>query len=258
VEVVGISPLGAYAGGEYRPLAKGAEGSALQVLPSLTWRPRDGLAFTVAWPQEINRSNGVVLPSLHPQDGRFSETAPGRLSAHGRLRLPDAGWAARPWVGLGYALSDPIGTDDIRDSIDEIPEQGLEALGAGTDDAFATFELVAAERGPWQFGTGLEGRIHTLPRFRRIYGTTVAWHGYGSRALGAGWSADLRLSGFRTIVTAVSESQANALIVRPSITRELRRGTRLSAGVSSEVPGVSANENSLRTIGVHISVANHF
>lgn len=258
VELVGISPVGAYAGGQYRPMAKGTEASALQILPSLTWRPRDGVALTIAWPWETNRSRGVVLPSLHPQDASYSETAPGRILAHARVRLPDDGWAARPWVGVGYALSDPIGTDDVREAIDVIPEIGLEALGAGTDDAFVTFELVSPRAGPRRYEIGVEGRLHALPRFERLHGVTAAWHVRGERELGAGWAAELRASGFRTTVVAVGESQSNALILKPAISKSFRRGAKVSAGFSTEVPGTVANENAIRTYGAHLVVGTQF
>lgn len=75
-------------------------------------------------------------------------------------------------MGLGGALSDDIGTIDVKDDVGPVPETGIEALGVGTDDLFAT--AVFARRGDeWETSLALEGRVHILNQ--RVFGVTSAY-----------------------------------------------------------------------------------
>ena len=98
-----------------------------QAIPSVTWRARDGHLFSATFPWEYNRSRGVVLPTLLYVGESHQELAPGRLSASMHARLPGEEDTAI-WLGLGGAISDDIGTIDVKDDVDEVPATGIEVL----------------------------------------------------------------------------------------------------------------------------------
>lgn len=80
LNTVGLAPLGLYTSDRYQAISRRGEAYALQAIPSVTWRARDGLLVTTTLPVEYNRSRGVVLPTLLYVGKSNQEVAPGRFS----------------------------------------------------------------------------------------------------------------------------------------------------------------------------------
>ncbi len=247
-----LEPIGIYAERRYLARPPGSRAFAVQVVPSVTWLPRRDLAVTAGGSVEHNRSRGVVLPTLLPRDEPHAETAPGRPFISIRTLLaPSAG--AEPWIGLGYALSDPIGTVAVEESLRTTPQTGVEALGVGTDDLYVTGELFARPRPGWEASTRGELRLHALPRGERLYATTVAYGAWLGRELDPAWTVGLLAGGYRTIFHTLPIQQATVLAVTPTVSRRIGR-SRISIGVGGTLPGAALNRNALRIVTMQAAV----
>ncbi len=251
LETVPIRPLGGYDSRGYRRMRSGSTANAVELLPSVVWRPSRDWAAIASFPQEWNRSTGVVLPTLHAENGSRGELAPGRLSLQVAHRFP--GLRGAPWLGLGYALSDPIGTAPVRDDIAANPDLGLEALGIGTDDVFTTADTAVFENATFgRVRAGGELRAHTLPRLGTLYGVTLGYHVALDRPISPRVDLGLRISGFRTEVVSQRTAQMNAIVATPTARLHVTEHASVALGVSTEVPGSWLNENSLQTVSGHL------
>jgi len=251
LNTVGLAPLGLYTSTRYQSISRRGEAYAVQAIPSVTWRAREGLLVTATFPVEYNRSRGVVLPTLLYVGKSDQELAPGRFSMSMHARLP-AEQETAVWLGLGGAVSDDIGTIDVKDDVATVPETGIEALGVGTDDLFATAIFAPRSSLHWEASVALEGRVHILDN--RIYGTTSAYSLWLARSFAPTWSAGVRASGYRTILPITGVEQSVGLLVAPTAVHDVSETFRVSFGVASEVPGKAFNENSLQTVSVHTGI----
>ena len=257
VQTAYLDPLGAYTVGRYEPRPAGSRAWAVQVLPSLAWSPRPDVAFVLGFPWEYNRAHGTVLPTLLPSKEGQVELAPGRLSVSAHKRVA-TDWPSTLWVGAGYALSDPIGTVAVRDSVETVPETAIEALGVGTDDVWLSARIYPEMPAGWVVMLGAEGRVNMLPRYQRVYGTTGSYAAWVGRELGPVWTVGVRAAGYRTLVQAADLQQVAFMTITPTVTRDIGSNVRLSAGILGSVPGSSLNENTLQTVGGHFTFETGF
>ncbi len=260
IETIGLTPLGAYFDGRYSPMPRRGGAVGVEVLPSIAIALHRDVLLQVSFPIEWNSSWNVILPSLVPAPGRHKEIAPGRLAAslQARLPVPDD-WQAVPWIGLGYALSQSIGTTDIATPVRRDPGLALDGLGIGTNDLYLMTDFISRpDPSGWEATAGVEGRLHALPHLERAYGYTAAYHAWIGRRVAPGWTAGLRASGFRTILSVVDLDESSALILGPAIRRDLGARARVTAGFASPVPGPSLNQNSLQTFEARVAIESSF
>jgi hypothetical protein len=250
VDALSIVPQGQWTSAGYTARPAGSTAFAAELVPTLTYRANRWLSISGGMPQEFNHSRGVVIPTMLPAEGSHSEVAPGRLwaAAHARIAVPDD-WQATPIVGAGYGFSSSKGTSDIRDNLPTIPQVGIEGLGIGSDDLYLTGRLVTRSAGPWEASVGLEGRLHMLPKWQKIFGTTAAYDLYVGRHVGHDWTVGVHAGGFNTILTAVGVEERSLLEIAPVVSRPVARNVRLSAGYDTVVPGRTLNENALQFQG---------
>lgn len=257
-ETAFITPLGHYEDGKYIPMPVGAHAQAIEFLPLFWYRPTENLKFHLGIPWELNRATGVVLPTLHPNEGTTGEFAPAgiiALSAHWRISSQESG-PFESWVGIGYKLSSPQGTTDVSD-YREFPDKAVEGLGVGSDDLY--FPL-SAEYGieKWKLGVGTELRFHMLPRWQRLYALTTAYQAWASYRVLEDWAVTLRFSGYYTALRTLGTSQLAGLIPLTEATWFVSSAVNLSFGLSGEIPGTTLNRNSLQTVRVHSAIALGF
>ncbi len=260
-ELVGLAPLGVYLDNSYRRLPSGSRASAVEWLPSIAWRPREDLQFSLSFPWEANQSSNVITPSLHPSPGSHHEIAPGRLSATvaKRLAVP-ADWDSDPWIGVGYAISESIGTVNVAPLLGANPELGADVLGIGTNDLFLTADMLRRRQGRFELAVGVEARAHAIPHLSRLFALTGAYRVWAGYEVSSRVSAGVRFSGFRTIVLAdaVGADQSNGLTVMPALAWSATARLRLTGGLATQVPGSALNQNALQTAEVHLAAETRF
>jgi hypothetical protein len=261
LDTVYVSPLGGYQADSFRPLEDGADVHVVQLLNGLWWRPAPWIQCNLGMPWEYNRASKVVLPTLHPSSEASEELEPGGIYASvvGRLPLGEE-WNIETWVGVGYRLSAPVGTVDVSETLDTLPDKGVEALGVGSDDTYLLASALWKPRAlpGWGWGVGGELRVHHLPRFETLFATTVSYRASAHRFLTPRWTASLHLSGFTTRLHTLGISQTNALIVTPQVRYAISDHLALSTGISTEVPGTALNANALQTLSVSLGVETAF
>lgn len=248
LELAFVHPVGRYAAGEYTPLAAGARVGILQILPSVWVRPVPWLQLGAGMPWEMNEAENVVLPALREEPGITREQAPGGIFASAQVRLPlPATLELEAWAGVGYRLSDPIGTVDVSGVLQEEPALAIEGLGAGTDDIYvrADARWRPVRLGGWTFGAGFELREHTMPRLRNHFATTFAGHLVAAHPLGDRWTLSGTLGGFVTWIEEPEIVQHNLAIARANATWRSDVGLDFGFGVGAVVPGPWLNENAL-------------
>src|SRR5207248_2543484 len=102
-------------------------------------------------------------------------------------------------------------------NFDTIPEVGIEGLGIGSDDLYLNGRLISRASGPWEATVGLEGRLHMLPKWQKIYGTTVAYDLWIGRRVSPDWTVGIRAGGFNTILPTVGVEERSLLELAPAI-----------------------------------------
>lgn len=254
-----VSPRGHYEKEAYFPIAGNATTRVVEVVASASYQINEAVRIHVALPFEYNYSKGVVLPTLHESSRSYSELEPDGLTVavDYRLRglLPDR-FVTR--VGAGYRLSAPSWTFDVSRDLEQYPDKALEALGFGSDDLFVNASLIRVSwGGKWRVGAGGEGRIHTLPRFTRHYGTTLAYYIEGSRQVRPRWDAYSRLGGFVTRIHPLKVTQANGATLAVGTYFHYSDGLSLSLMLKSELPSKATNRNSLQTIGLNVGITTY-
>ncbi len=261
LETLYVSPRGHYEEGHYQSLPEGAAAHIFEFLPAVSYRPSDNLQFNAGIPWEYNSATNVVLPTLHPTEGTTHEFAPGGIfaSIHWLIPTPTE-WGLESWFGLGYRLSSPAGTVDVSRDIANFPDKAIEGLGAGTDDIYWVLRnyIFADEAKSWRLGVGAELRAHMLPRWQRLFATTVAYQLWIEHFLFPRWSVLLRVSGFYTNLRVLEITQRSALIMAPNLAYAATEDMTFAFGLSGEVPGTSLNANVLQTIAFHFSIATVF
>ncbi|MFZ5479478.1 MAG: hypothetical protein ACOZNI_22120 [Myxococcota bacterium] len=119
-----VGLLGVYtATEEYVAVPDDAAVAVVEWLPTVSVRPRPWLVLHAGLPLELNCSDGVVLPSLHPAVDRHVGVEPGGLFFSGQVRAVET-VAFSAWGGLRYRLSKKDGTEDVSDKVVAYPESG--------------------------------------------------------------------------------------------------------------------------------------
>lgn len=259
LETAYITATGRYDFGNFNSREPDTSALALEFLPSLMFRLTPDIQLNFSIPFEVNHSNGVVIPSLHPVPGNHFEIAPGGIlgSIQFRLSYPRSS-EFDTWAGVGYKLSDPSGTDDISENLPAYPEATLDGLGSGSDDIyFMTRTTYAPVSAPdWRFGAGLEFRIHMLPRFVRLFGTTLDYQLWAEKKIGPRFGTGLRLTGFRTGLMTLNISQFSSLIASPLVFFQISDETKITGTIFGEVPGAGLNDNVLQTLGISLNLVH--
>ena len=252
-----VSPLGHYERAGYVRISDGATAHVLQVVPRVSYLINDVWSVQLSVPFEYNRADGLVLPTLHQTETTHSALEPDGATLSLEYRIPRLFFeriVAR--VGGGYRVSMPSGTADVSAELEQQPDKALEALGFGSDDLFLTGSVrrLAPAGGLWDVGLGGELRLHTLPRFRKLFATTYAYYVDARRPVGSRWELYGRASGFSTRIRALEVTQANRAILMVGSHFRYSDTMILFLGLKGELPIAAVNTNSLQTVGLNWGV----
>ena len=257
VDVLSIVPTGNYADdGSFRRAPSGSSAIAFETLPTLSYRASDRVTVDGGWSLEVNHASHVVIPTMLPTtDASHTEVAPGRLwgAVHWKAPAPDD-WPTTPWLGIGYAFSERDGTSDVRPNLATVPAVGIEALGIGSDDVYATAQLVSRSSGAWESSIGLETRVHMLPKWQHFFGVTTGYSVWVARRVGPAWTLGVETAGFETLLPGIGVEQRSMLNVAPMLVRQASPQLRVGLGTAFVAPGTTLNQNALQSGGPIASV----
>lgn len=251
-----VAPQGHYEEAAYIPVSSRASAHVVEVIARGVYRINEPLSVQLSIPFEYNYSKNLVLPTLHETDTRHAALEPDglTLSLDYRWQISFFG-SYYPRLGAGYRFSMPAGTIDVSEELAAQPDKALEALGFGSDDLFVQGGVTrVAANGRWDIGIGGELRIHTLPRFQRLFATTYAYYIDLRRSVGPRWDAYVRASGFSTQIRTVDVTQANRAILTGGGYFHYSEALSFFLLAKGEIPFEAVNQNSLRTVGLNWGV----
>ena len=248
-----VSPQGHYEEGDYFPISENAYAHVVEVIARGSYRISESLRAQVSLPFEYNYSKNLVLPTLYETDTRHAALEPDGITVMVDYKIPRVffhHFFSR--IGGGYRFSMPAGTIDVSGELEEQPDKALEALGFGSDDLFLSGGITrVAASGRWDIGVGGEWRIHTLPRFRRLFATTYAYYMDVRRVMGRRWDVYGRVSGFTTRVHSMDVTQANRAILTAGGYFHYSPTLSFFWAAKGELPFEAVNRNSLSTVGIN-------
>lgn len=253
-EVVSIEPQGRYERDKYVPLARGAQVTVVEFLPSLTYAPTPDWLVSGGWPWEYNKTTGVTLPTLHEVEGTHREVAGGGVWLAASHRFEPVAEGTRPWAGAGYRFSGPQGTVDVGDELEAHPDKAIEALGVGSDDLYGNvaLELTGVSGDASRFWIGGEFRLHMLPRWQRLFATTSAYDLKFTQPMTEPLAASFRVSGFQTYIPSLNVLQSSLVIPAVGVIYTIGPSLSLDLATSTQLHGKRPmNQNSLRTVSLH-------
>ncbi len=251
LELVSVEPQGHYERDQYVPLARGAEVTAVLLLPSLTYAVTPDWLMSGGWPWEYNQSTGVTLPTLHEDDGDHRAVAGGGVWIATSHRFDQVAAGTSPWAGVGYRFGGPQGRGDVEGEIEANPDAAIRALGVDADDLYGSLalELTGISGDHSRLWIGGEFRLHMLPRWRRLFATTSSYDLLFTQPMTEALAASFRLSGFQTYIPSLRVLQSSLGIPAVGVIYALSPSRSFDLSTSTQLHGKRPmNQNSLRTI----------